>query len=225
MEKRSARVRRRPVRGEGSARLEALVPVLVGAVVAVVAAWLLSPEVGLLLGWDTASVLYVGWLALVLLGRDAEQTARRARTTDPDRLFTDIALLSTAVASLGAVAVVLFRAPSNGSLLEFLQVGLGVVSVVLSWAMVHMLYTLRYAALYYGPPGGGIDFTSAELPSYHDFAYVAFTVGMTFQVSDTDLTSPAVRRAVLGHALLSYLFGTGILATTVNLVASLRGGG
>ena len=123
------------------------------------------------------------------------------------------------------MAVVLLRAPTDGSLLEFVQVGFGIASVVLSWAMVHVLYTLRYAALYYGPPGGGIDFPPAELPSYHDFAYVAFTVGMTFQVSDTDLTSPAVRRAVLGHALLSYLFGTGILATTVNLVASLRGGG
>jgi uncharacterized membrane protein len=225
METRSARMPRPPARGEGSARLEALVPVLIGAVVAVVAALLLSPIGSLLLGWDTAAVLYIGWLSLVLLGRDAEQTARRARTTDPDRLFTDVALLSAAVASLGAVAVVLLRAPTNGSLLEFVQVGFGVVSVVLSWAMVHMLYTLRYAALYYGPPGGGIDFKSPELPTYHEFAYLAFTVGMTFQVSDTELNSPAVRRTVLRHALLSYLFGTGILATTVNLVASLRGGG
>jgi uncharacterized membrane protein len=225
MKTRSARVRPPRARGEGSARLEALVPVLVGAVVAVVAALLVSPVVGLLLGWDTAAVLYIGWLSLVLVGRDADQTARRARTTDPDRLFTDVALLSAAVASLGAVGVVLLRAPSNGSTLEFLQVGFGVVSVVLSWAMVHVLYTLRYAALYYGPPGGGIDFKCADLPTYHDFAYVAFTVGMTFQVSDTDLNSPAVRRTVLRHALLSFLFGTGILATTVNLVASLRGGG
>jgi uncharacterized membrane protein len=223
MEPRSAPVRR-AVRWEGSARLEALVPVLIGGVVAATAALLHSPAVGLLVGWDTAAVLYVGWLSFVVLGRDADQTARRARTTDPDRLSTDVALLSAAVASLGAVAVVLLRAPADGSLLEFVQVGFGVVSVVLSWAMVHMLYTLRYAALYYGPPGGGIDFKSADLPTYRDFAYVAFTVGMTFQVSDTDLNSAAVRRTVLRHALLSYLFGTGILATTVNLVASLRGG-
>jgi uncharacterized membrane protein len=224
METRSARVRRSPVHGDGSARLEALVPVLIGAVVAGIAALLHSAAVGLLLGWDTAAVLYIGWLSFVLLGRDADQTARRARATDPDRLPTDVALLSAAVASLGAVGVVLLRAPSDGSPLEFVQVGFGVMSVVLSWAMVHMLYTLRYAALYYGPPGGGIDFKSADLPTYRDFAYVAFTVGMTFQVSDTDLNSAAVRRTVLRHALLSYLFGTGILATTVNLVASLRGG-
>jgi uncharacterized membrane protein len=224
MEPRRARLRRPPVRGDGSARLEALVPVLIGVVVAVTAALLHSPAEGLLLGWDTAAVLYIGWLAFILLGRDAEQTARRARTTDPDRVATDVALLSAAVASLITVAVVLLRAPSDGSTLELVQVGFGVVSVVLSWAMVHMLYTLRYAALYYGPPGGGIDFNSAELPTYRDFAYLAFTVGMTFQVSDTVLNSAVVRRTVLRHALLSYLFGTGILATTVNLVASLRSG-
>jgi uncharacterized membrane protein len=219
---RATGLRRLPVRGERSAQLEVLVPAAIGAAVAVTAAVLHSPAVGLLLGWDTVAVLYIGWLAFVLLGRDAEQTARRATTTDPNRLATDVALLSAAIASLVTVALVLIRAPHDGSALEFLQVGFGVVSVVVSWAMVHILYTLRYAALYYGRPGGGIDFNSAEPPTYRDFAYLAFTVGMTFQVSDTVLHSTALRRTVLRHALLSYLFGTGILATTVNLVASLR---
>jgi uncharacterized membrane protein len=220
---RATGLRRLPVRGERSAQLEVLVPAAIGAAVAVTAAVLHSPAVGLLLGWDTVAVLYIGWLAFVLLGRDAEQTARRATTTDPNRLATDVALLSAAIASLVTVALVLIRAPHDGSALEFLQVGFGVVSVVVSWAMVHILYTLRYAALYYGRPGGGIDFNSAEPPTYRDFAYLAFTVGMTFQVSDTVLRSTALRRTVLRQALLSYLFGTGILATTINLVASLRG--
>jgi uncharacterized membrane protein len=224
MDPRSARLGRSPARGEGSARLEVLVPVPIGVAVAVTAALLHSPAVGLLLGWDTVAMLYIGWLAFVLLGRDAEQTARRATTTDPDRVATDVALLSAAVASLVAVGFVLIRAPHDGSSREFVQVGFGVVSVVVSWAMVHTLYTLRYAALYYGQPGGGIDFNSAETPTYRDFAYLAFTVGMTFQVSDTVLNSSALRRTVLRQALLSYLFGTGILATTINLVASLRGG-
>jgi uncharacterized membrane protein len=224
MDPKSARLRRPPVRGEASARLEALVPVPIGAAVAVTMAALHSPAMGLLLGWDTVAVLYISWLAFVLLGRDAEQTARRARITDPDRVATDVALLTAAVASLVAVAVVLLRAPHDGSTQEFVQVGLGVLSVVLSWAMVHMLFTLRYAALYYDPPAGGIDFNSGEPPTYRDFAYLAFTVGMTFQVSDTVLHATAMRRTVLRHALLSYLFGTGILATTVNLVASLHSG-
>jgi uncharacterized membrane protein len=224
MEPNPARLGRHPTRGEGSARLEALVPVLIGVAVAVTAALLHSPAVGLLLGWDTVAVLYVGGLAFGLLGWDAERTARRATTTDPDRVATDVALLTAAVASLVTVALVLLRAPQSGGAPEFVQVGFGVASVVVSWAMVHTLYTLRYAALYYGRPGGGIDFNSAEPPTYRDFAYLAFTVGMTFQVSDTVLKTTALRRTVLRQALLSYLFGTGILATTINLVASLRNG-
>jgi hypothetical protein len=117
-----SRLRRPPVRGDGSARLETLVTVQIGIAVAVIAALLYSPAVGLLLGWDTVALLYIGWLAFVLLGRDAEQTARRATTTDPDRLATDVALLSAAVASLATVAVVLIG-PHDGSVLGFVQVG------------------------------------------------------------------------------------------------------
>lgn len=196
---------------------------LAGVGVAAAVTALHSPVLGLLLGWDTVAVVYTGWLGLVLLRRDAQQTARRATVTDPDRVTTDVALLTAAVASLVTVGSVLLHA-GRGSTAAFLQVGLGVLSVVLSWAMVHTLFTLRYAALYYGDPVGGIDFNSPDPPTYRDFAYLAFTIGMTFQVSDTALESTALRRTALRHALLSYLFGTGILATTVNLVASLRTG-
>ena len=96
--------------------------------------------------------------------------------------------------------------------------------------MVHTVFTLRYADEYYTDPVGGIAFSgkrspddvaNAEPPDYRDFAYVAFTVGMTFQVSDTDVDSPVIRRTVLRHALLSYVFGACILATLVNVVGSL----
>jgi len=82
--------------------------------------------------------------------------------------------------------------------------------------------------LYYTGPDGGVSFNQSEAPRYADFAYLAFTIGMTFQVSDTDLQTLAIRATVLRHALLSYLFGAVILATTVNLVAGLgtsSGGG
>jgi uncharacterized membrane protein len=105
MDPASARPGHPPARGDASARLEILVPVPIGVAVALVAAQLHSPAVGLLLGWDTVAVLYLGWLAFVLLGRDAEQTARWATTTDPDRVATDVALLSAAVASLVTVAL------------------------------------------------------------------------------------------------------------------------
>jgi uncharacterized membrane protein len=96
-----------------------------------------------------------------------------------------------------------------------------VLSVVISWLVVHTLFTLRYALVYYTGNERGVDFNQTAPPRYTDFAYLAFTVGMTFQVSDTTLTTHAIRSTALRHALLSYLFGSLILAATVNLVASL----
>jgi uncharacterized membrane protein len=87
--------------------------------------------------------------------------------------------------------------------------------------MVHTIFTLRYARLYYVGRDGGIDFNQEQPPAYLDFAYFSFTVGMTFQVSDTDVQTPAVRRTVLRHALVSYLFGAVIVAGTINLIAGL----
>jgi uncharacterized membrane protein len=217
------RVRERPwtLRAD-SDRLEALVAALAGAVVAAVVVALDSPAFGLLLGWDTVAIVYVGWLTYLLRSYDADLTSRRAMVTDLDRVVTDIALLGAAVVSLVAVAFVLAGAGRRGGVGELISVGVGLLSVALSWAMVHILFTLRYAVLYYREPAGGIDFNQDDPPTYRDFAYVAFTVGMTYQVSDTAVRSPEIRAQMLRHALLSFLFGTGILATTVNLVASLH---
>ena len=97
--------------------------------------------------------------------------------------------------------------------------GLVVLTVVLSWAVVHIVYMLRYAHLYYSA-GGGVDFRDDE-PDYHDFAYLALTIGMTFQVSDTDLTAKSIRRTAIRHALLSYMFGAVVIALVINVVAGL----
>jgi uncharacterized membrane protein len=203
----------------------ALVEVLVSAAVGVVAAvavGLVAPlSLALLVGWDAACVVYMVWIWATILRRNADQTAQRATTTDPDRGITDLLLLNAAVASLAAVGTVLVEAAQMHGAAEGLRVGLGLASVVLSWAMVHTVYTLRYAHLYYDGPDGGIDFGDTGRPTYHDFAYLAFTIGMCYQVSDTALTAQDVRRAGLRHGLLSYLFGTGILASTINLLASL----
>lgn len=95
--------------------------------------------------------------------------------------------------------------------------------MAVSWLTVHTIFTLRYALLYYTEPEGGVDFNQQDRPTYRDFAYVAMTIGMTFQVSDTNLKSTEVRSTALRHALLSYLFGSIILAAAVNLVAGLGG--
>ena len=93
--------------------------------------------------------------------------------------------------------------------------------MVLSWFVVHTVFAARYARIYYTGPDGGVNFNQPEPPRYSDFAYVAFTIGTTFQISDTNLTSNEMRRTVLRHSMVSYLFGAFIIAVTVNLLAGL----
>ena len=205
----------------GRAEKEAVVALVLGAAVAVaVTLTPLSWVAGALVGWDVVAVGYTLRLAVVLRRWDDARTKSRAMSTDLDRVGADLALLGAAVASLVAVGVLLTRG-EPGTAADSLRIGLSLVSVAASWAMVHTLFAQRYAALYYGHPEGGIDFNDRARPAYRDFAYFAFTIGMSYAVSDTDVSSSDIRRAVLRHALLSYLFGTGILATTINLVASL----
>jgi uncharacterized membrane protein len=213
--------RSNPDRQGASARrrllVAAVVGVLVGAGAATVGPW----EIALLVGWIAVSLVLVVWIWLAIRRLDAERTAQHAVREDPSVGWTDVLLLSASVASLAGVGLVFARA-GGGSGTELVGlVALGVGSVALSWALVHVTFTLRYARLYYSGSDGGIDFNQDEPPSYLDFAYVAFTLGMTFQVSDTDLKTPAIRHTALRHALLSYLFGSVILASIINLVAGL----
>jgi len=127
------------------------------------------------------------------------------------------------VASVLAVVLAIAVGRAGGSGSRDLRAGLAVVSVALSWSVVQTVFISHYARLYYSHPPGGIDFNQEAPPRYSDFAYLAFTVGMTFQLSDTDLQTPALRAAALRQALLSYLLGAVILATTINLVAGRLG--
>src|SRR5262249_24565359 len=129
--------------------------------------------------------------------------------------------LFAAVVSLVAVGIVIVRSGSGSALQAGLQVGFAVASVIASWTVIHTVYTLRYARIYYTGTDGGANFHDEEAPAYSDFAYLAFTIGMTYQVSDTELNRRAFRRNVLRHSLLSYLFGTVIVALAINLVAGL----
>ncbi len=178
-------------------------------------------EVTVLLGWDAAAVVYAGWTWALVWRMNADATAAEAVRNDPSRVITDVVLLSASVASLLGVALVIVRAANSSGLAKGLLLALVIISIIVSWLTVHTTFMLRYARLYYTGPDGGVDFNDDEPPRYADFAYLAFTVGMTFQVSDTPLTATGFRATALRHALLSFLFGTVILASTINLVAGL----
>ena len=203
------------------ANLRLLVAGIVGAVVGAVASFVVPWQAAALLGWVGAAITFLGFASRVA-SLDATQTKELARREDPSLLTADVTLIVAAGASLVGVAMVLQKASGTDGVSKFLFTVLGVFSVAFAWTVVQTLYTLRYARLYYDVQTPvGIDFNSDEPPDYLDFAYLAFTVGMTYQVSDTNITSRAVRRTVLRHAILSFVFATAFIAVLINVVGGL----
>jgi uncharacterized membrane protein len=193
----------------------------VGAVAGVIAVFLVPWQAVPLLVWIGASLTWVASVWISILPMDASSTSRNATREDPHGPSADGLLLSASVASLGAVILGILKAAHAHGPEKVLLLTAGVTAIVASWAVVHTVFTLRYAALYYRGSGGGVNFNEDEKPCYLDFAYLAFTVGMTYQVSDTNLTTKAMRHTALRHALMSYLLGTVIIAATINIAAGL----
>ncbi|QWZ10510.1 DUF1345 domain-containing protein [Nocardioides panacis] len=189
-----------------------------GVVVGLLVAWRLLP----LVSWTVTVAVALGWVWRLSWPQNSEGTKRLAEQENLTR-STDVWLLTAAVASLAIVAVALLQSKDRHSGTSVASVLLSVLSVALSWALVNTVYAFKYARLYYfdEPDIGGIDFKRESPPTYSDFAYMAFTVGMSFAVSETEPTSTHMRRVALGHALLSYAFGTGVLAVAINLVTNL----
>lgn len=191
-----------------------------GLVVAVAVGFLGSWAYAPAIGWAAASLIYLGWVWSVIGRLDAPETSAHALREDPGRFASDILVLAATMGSFGGVALILLEAaPAEGGT-KVLIIGVALGSVTLSWLLVHTLFTLRYATLYY-LANDGVDFNKKNPPRYADFAYLSFTIGMTYQVSDTDLTTDAIRYAALRQALLSYVLGAIVLATAINLVAGL----
>ena len=207
---------------QGLARRRTVAAVVAGVIVFVVALVLGADwPVALTSSWGVAAlvIICVVWIRIYPMG--AEQTKANARSEDFSRPTSDFAVLIASVASLGAIAYTVARAGNSHGATKGLLIALALAVVSLSWLTVHTLYLVRYGDQYYSDPIGGIEFNESEPPTYTDFAYFAFTVGMTFQVADTNITSKAVRRITLRHALLSYLFGAVLLGLVINVVATL----
>lgn len=173
---------------------------------------------GVLAGWMVFAIAFLGITWVTIGPMTAEQTAAHASSEDPRPVAADVLVVAAALISLVAVGSLLLQGSSTN---KDVSATASVVAVALAWASVHTVFTTRYARLYFTGTPGGVDWGGDEPPVYRDFAYLAFTVGMTFQVSDTAVTDRRVRAAVLRHALLSYLFGTVFIATMINLVAGL----
>lgn len=183
-----------------------------------------------LAGWSVGTAVYllVAWRQIMRASPD--DTRRRCRRDDAYRGTVDTLLLVASVASVAAVCLALKDSDDVGGPGKIIAVGIPIVSVVLAWLLVHTLYALHYARLYYindedpdGPPTGGFEMHEDDetQPDYRDFLYISLAIACTFGVTDTELTSKAVRRTVAKHSLLSFAFATIVLALAVNVITNL----
>ena len=192
-----------------------------GAIVTVVLAWSQPWQLTLLCGFDSFAVIYLAIVWGEIAGRDGIRTRELSQREDDSRAVASFIVLVASTAALVAEVLGLVKARETSGVITVAINVAAVLSVVLAWAIVHTTYTLHYARLYYAGAPGGIEFGEKSPPDYFDFAYVAFTVGMTFQVSDTGITDRDIRRAILRQSLLAYLFGTVIIGTMINVFAGL----
>jgi uncharacterized membrane protein len=210
-----------PPRPRDVAMTHVVVSALPGIVAAIVIGLVGPTALAPLIGWDIAAATYLLWTWATVHGLDGPATKQHAVRDDPTRASADLTVLIASAASLVAVAFLIGRASNAHGSAQVLQATLAVGSVAMSWLVVHTTYMLRYAAIYH-TEDTGVGFNQDGPPRYTDFAYLAFTIGMTYQVSDTPLTSSAMRKNALRHALLSYVYGTFIIAATINLIAGLN---
>ena len=206
----------------------ATVRLVLGLLVGFATGFVLSEKHGLAVrivaGWDAGalSLLTLAWM--LILRSDPSSARRRAAAEDPGRAVASVLVVAASTFSVFAGTVVMRHArsiePARGGLL----VALCLVAVASAWTLTHTSYTLRYAHLYYREgheSQGGLAFPGEGPPDDFDFAYFSFTIGMCFQVSDVAVSSRRIRRAVLGHAVLSFAYNTVILALVINLLVGL----
>jgi len=205
-----------------SAILRLAVVAIVGLIAGTVATFFAPWQFAALVAWDTAAFVFVLWVWLTVGNYSPEETRSHATREDTNRVSTSLIIIAASLASLVGTGLDLVKASAAHDAGRAALTVIGLVTISLSWIVVHTVFALHYAHEFYTEPVGGIDFKSDdEVPDYRDFAYVAFTIGMTFQVSDTDIQTRTIRRTALRHALLAYLFGAIILAVAINLIAGL----
>ncbi len=207
-----------------SVTTRAVLAVLVGGAAGAAVGALVDSTLGVLVAIAATAGVFVvaGWLTLWPL--DAASTRATVQRENFRPRAAELVVAAIALSGLVAIVALLLTGKS-----EHRDAGAAtaLVAAFAVWASLHLTYSTQYAAEYYGDPGdeaGGIDWNGDAPPAYRDFFYFSYNLGMTYQVSDTSVSSPAIRSLVLRHCLLSYAFGTLILATAINLVVGIVSG-
>ncbi len=182
----------------------------------------LPPAKAVLLGFDLAAAVFLGLLTHLFNQATPAKMRRQAQAIDTGRwgILLGGVLLSAVV--LAALGLELHAARGGG----LVALGVGVLSVILSWLFLNVMFAIHYAHGYYGDFGkqhAGLEFPHTPDPDYWDFAYFSIVIGMTFQVSDVQITSKYLRRVALMHSVIAFFFNVFIIAITVNIVAGQGG--
>ncbi|HVZ95345.1 MAG TPA: DUF1345 domain-containing protein [Chitinophagaceae bacterium] len=183
----------------------------------------------LMIGWNTFSTLLIleYWIAFLII--NPGQIRQQSRIQDPSRTIAFLVIIISTLASILAVLLLLLTKQKFREA-ETLHLVIAISGMLLSWFLIHTLFTAKYAHIYYGDSdetpdahAGGLDFPGDKKPEYLDFAYFSFVLGMTFQVSDVQITSKRIRRLAMWHGLLSFGYNTIMIALTINLIAGFSG--
>jgi uncharacterized membrane protein len=199
-------------------RLSASAVILVVLVVAFVLIGM-RPALSILLAFDIAAVIFLGATLHMIIRSKTSSMRQRARREDEGYWAFLLSSAAVAVIALVALAIELHASKSGG----MLEVVLATSSLLLSWMFFNMIFALHYAHEFYGDGGGkesGLEFPGTPEPDYWDFIYFAYVIGMTFQVSDVEISERGIRRVALAHAVIAFFFNVIIIALSVNVVAS-----
>lgn len=203
--------------------------VLSGVSAFVLLTWLrwASAKTVTLVAWNVGAWTYLILAALVLARADAGMTRRRVLRQDQSGYVIFLLVVGAAAASLGAIGFLLSDLKQLPAIQRLWHLGLSIAALFSSWLLIQMLFAFHYARRYYQEvrrgrqrEPGGLDFPGGQPPDYLDFAYFSFVIGMTSQVSDVVITNRRMRRLALVHGILSFVFNIAILATSINIIAS-----
>lgn len=205
--------------------------VLISLVPAIIAFFLvrltdINPLVFAILLWNIFAIFYLLTTWLIFFHRNTDEIRNLAQRDDGNRVFVSFIVV---IASLASMITVLLLILSDNAGDTIVYVPVAICGILSSWALVHTTYTTHYAHLFYDDDAedsskhaAGLNFPNDKKPGYLDFAYFAFVIGMTFQVSDVEIESKHIRKVALVHSLLSFALNTFIVALTINLVAGLK---
>lgn len=173
------------------------------------------------------SIICLNWL--MICTTHPKDISSIAKIQDSSRLFIFLFIIIAAVLSLLAMMLLLKSTKGLSETYRFERITLSIISVVVSWWLVHTVFAVHYAHLFYDThtdegkkiPVGGLKFPGTKEPDYLDFVYFSFVIGMTWQVSDVEISDRTIRRLGFVHGLISWAFNVAIIALTINIISSL----